>query len=177
MIVYMTTNLINGKKYIGRDSWNKYNYLGSGKALVKAIKKYGKENFKKEILEECRSIEHLCERELYWQQYYDVVNNPQFYNMIISSSGAEKGKKLSDDTKKLISDKGKGKKKTSGPKVKVIQYKYEIIKIPIAEFNSIREAAKFTGIMPGDITSVCRKRQITAGGFIWEYKNDPTGSV
>lgn len=52
--IYMTTNLINGKKYIGQHK-GKVNdsYLGSGTTITKAIQKYGKENFKKDILCMC----------------------------------------------------------------------------------------------------------------------------
>jgi hypothetical protein len=50
--IYITTNLINGKQYIGLHSKNNKSYLGAGTLLLKAIKKYGKENFSKEILKE-----------------------------------------------------------------------------------------------------------------------------
>ena len=63
MRIYKTINLINGKIYVGQDYNNRDNYLGSGKIILKAIKKYKKENFKKEILEECNSQEELDEKE------------------------------------------------------------------------------------------------------------------
>jgi hypothetical protein len=50
--IYRTTNLINGKTYIGqhKKTNRRGKYIGSGLILRKAIKKYGKENFKVEIL-------------------------------------------------------------------------------------------------------------------------------
>ena len=45
MIIYRTTNLINQKFYVGKDTHNNPNYYGSGKRLKLAIKKYGIENF------------------------------------------------------------------------------------------------------------------------------------
>jgi hypothetical protein len=49
---YITTNIINGKKYVGDHSTNNIDdgYLGSGLYLKRAIKKYGKENFNKKII-------------------------------------------------------------------------------------------------------------------------------
>ena len=65
--VYLTTNLINGKQYIGQHKGElNDSYLGSGTNISKAINKYGKENFKKEILQIC---ENRLEADK-WEQYY-----------------------------------------------------------------------------------------------------------
>ena len=40
MVIYKTTNLVNGKQYIGKDTKNNPTYLGSGTFLKKAIQKY-----------------------------------------------------------------------------------------------------------------------------------------
>lgn len=46
--IYMTTNLINEKKYIGKHKGElDGSYLGSGTALLRAIDKYGKKILKK----------------------------------------------------------------------------------------------------------------------------------
>ena len=66
MIIYKTTNLVNGKFYVGKDAKNKKSYLGSGIVLKQAIEKYGKENFKKEVLEVCKTLDELSEKEKYW---------------------------------------------------------------------------------------------------------------
>lgn len=52
-LVYKTTNLINGKFYIGKHQTEDLNdgYMGSGNVLKRAIKKYGEDNFTTEILE------------------------------------------------------------------------------------------------------------------------------
>lgn len=68
--IYKTTNLINQKYYIGMHSTNDLNdgYLGSGDNLRRSIKKYGKINFKFEI------IEFLPNRELLSNREKELVN-------------------------------------------------------------------------------------------------------
>lgn len=66
--IYKTINLINGKIYIGQHIAKEFEaekYLGSGILLHKAVKKYGKENFKVILLESCDSKEQLDDRERY----------------------------------------------------------------------------------------------------------------
>lgn len=89
--IYITTNNINGKRYIGK-AWNNKNknYIGSGILLVKAVKKYGRENFKKEILEDniyCKK--ELIKKEIYYIEKYNAYNSDLFYNLTIGGDGGE----------------------------------------------------------------------------------------
>ena len=81
--IYLTTNLVNGKKYIGQHKLTKVRdyYLGSGKIIKQAIKKYGYQNFKKERLEICNTLEEANIREQYWISFYDAVDSEEFYNL------------------------------------------------------------------------------------------------
>lgn len=63
--IYKTTNVLDNKFYVGAHSTNDLedDYLGSGTRLWRSIRKHGKENFKKEILEYYSSREELMKRE------------------------------------------------------------------------------------------------------------------
>jgi len=87
MIVYKTTNLINNKIYIGRELNQSKSYLGSGIILKQAIKKYGRENFKKDILQICFSVEELNKAEIFWIDKLNSRNNKIGYNMAIGGTG------------------------------------------------------------------------------------------
>src|SRR5271168_1372693 len=64
-LLYRTTNILNSRFYIGMHSTKnpEDGYLGSGKRLKYEIQKYGRENFKKEILEELPTRTSLENRE------------------------------------------------------------------------------------------------------------------
>lgn len=89
MIIYITTNLINNKKYIGKDEKNDPNYLGSGLQLSAAIKKYGKENFIKEILVYGIDKQDLNELETYYIDYYNAQKSNLFYNIAPGGTGGK----------------------------------------------------------------------------------------
>ncbi len=63
--IYKTTNLLSGKYYIGMHSTDNLEdgYLGSGNRLRLAVRKHGKENFKREIIEFCKNRDELRKRE------------------------------------------------------------------------------------------------------------------
>ena len=81
-VIYKTTNLINGRWYIGRRILRSENdpYLGSGKLLKQAIRKHGKENFKREFLHVYDDYQSMIdkERELVNE---DVINDSMSYNI------------------------------------------------------------------------------------------------
>ena len=80
-VVYLTTNLIDGMKYIGRDKYNDPSYLGSGLWLKRAINKYGVNSFKKEILEHCKDEKEASEKELYHIKANKAQESPEYYNI------------------------------------------------------------------------------------------------
>lgn len=86
--IYLTTNLVNGKKYIGQHYGRLDDkYFGSGVVITKAIAEYGKENFVKEILE-ITTQEQIDEVEKYYIQKYNAVEDDNFYNI---SDGGQNG--------------------------------------------------------------------------------------
>jgi len=64
-IIYKITNLVNNKIYIGAHSTDNIDdgYMGSGHALNRAKKKYGLENFKKDILFVYTKSEEMYQKE------------------------------------------------------------------------------------------------------------------
>lgn len=79
--IYKTTNIINGKIYIGKATNRESTYLGSGVDITQAIKKYGKENFTREILEYCTSDKELNKKEKYWITFFNSTNENVGYNL------------------------------------------------------------------------------------------------
>jgi len=105
--VYLTTNLVNEKQYVGSHKGDiNDGYLGSGRpALANAIKKYGKENFKREILEECKPSSNLLLEEKYIKEYNTLV--PNGYNILPTGGYGI----MTDKIRKKIQQKQKGKRK------------------------------------------------------------------
>jgi len=74
--IYLITNLINNKKYVGQSRrglktrWGSHCSEAKRKnplALIdRSIKKYGKSNFTCTLLEKCSSLEDLDDKEIYW---------------------------------------------------------------------------------------------------------------
>lgn len=125
MIIYKTTNLINGKIYIGKDERNCQSYIGSGLLISRAIVKYGKENFIKEILETCLTVEELNLREKYWIKQYNSRDKTIGYNITVGGDGGLTSPidKLSEISKNLWADPEYVKKQMESRKKRVYRQK------------------------------------------------------
>ena len=109
--IYMTTNLINNKIYIGQHKSKLYNpkYLGSGKLIRRAIEKYGKENFKNELIDTAETLEELCEKEIYWIKEKKALQVQGNYNILKGGQFGDITYGLSQEEYKKYCDKLKGK--------------------------------------------------------------------
>ncbi len=93
-IVYVTTNNLNSKIYIGSHACYSLDdgYLGSGKVLKQAIRKYGRHNFSRYVIEQLESIEDARELEALLVQEAIEKLGRQCYNRSWSGTGASLGK-------------------------------------------------------------------------------------
>lgn len=145
MIIYKTTNIVNNKIYVGKDSRNIPEYFGSGKLIEKAIKKYGIQNFHKEVIDTAVSIKELNEKEIHWIIELNATDRNIGYNIAKGGDGGDTitnnpnkehikkkmsiaqiantrcraGKHLSEETKIKLSKKLKGVQFTEERKLKM----------------------------------------------------------
>ena len=86
--VYIITNKVNHKFYIGKHSTNNLNdgYMGSGITIHNAIQKYGLENFNKRILCFCDSAQDALNVEKFLVTE-NLIKRDDCYNMKVGGSG------------------------------------------------------------------------------------------
>lgn len=117
--VYQITNNIDGKIYIGCHKTVDINdgYMGSGKILNRAYKKYGVENFTKEFLHIFDSSEEMYAKEAYIVNE-DFVNRDDTYNLKVGGTGG--WDHVNNDTEFRIAKNRKARKTTD----KILLEKY-----------------------------------------------------
>lgn len=82
-LVYKTTNLVNGKFYIGVHSAGRADYLGSGKALKAAVAKYGRSNFVREVI-----VKTYCSELAYsFEKAFVKETERNNYNLVAGGKG------------------------------------------------------------------------------------------
>lgn len=178
MIIYKTTNLVNGKIYVGQDSKNDSKYLGSGINISRAIKKYGFINFKKEILEFCKNIDELNEREIYWISLLNSIDRNIGYNISIGGKGGQKGltpwnkgvkgkQKAWNKGLTQVTNFGKRGENWNTSK-KILQFSKD--GLLIKEWNCSHDIKRELNLNRGNICRCCNGKRKTAEGYIWQYK-------
>lgn len=145
-LVYETTNLINGKIYIGLHSTDNLNdgYIGSGKLLKQAIKKYGKENFKRRILliSDSRLEVRKLEAKLVNTEF---IKRKDTYNLIEGGGGV--GDQRGSKNHRF------GKVGTGAKRVKATHKSGRVI-----EADSIQDLSKKINIARGNIRNLINKQ-------------------
>lgn len=116
-VIYKATNKINGKIYIGQTTRSlrrrKQGHIQDTKnnrdnsIFHRAIKKYGKNVFSWEIIENCDSKDELDEMEFHYIKQYDSYDNG--YNLTLGGEGSP-GAIRSEDVRRKISNSTKGSK-------------------------------------------------------------------
>jgi group I intron endonuclease len=104
-IVYKTTNTINGRYYVGVTNDSTKDYLGSGKALRLAVRKYGKDKFIRETLFSCDNEPEAYAKEAEIVNA-DFIQREETYNIKEGGYGWP-GMKHTEETKKKMSEKAK----------------------------------------------------------------------
>lgn len=207
--IYLVENNINGKKYVGQ-TVNSINtrwiqHKSEAKRLVpnvyfiRAINKYGPENFTVSQLEECDDC-LLDEREQYYIKLYDTFNKDKGYN---STYGGNSNNKKYDRTQILqlwnngysvgeianlikscpqtvssvLHDFEISKQETRKRGQKLVDRKKKIFQYDlngnlINTFSWIGEAVEKTGIGETTIRDVCNHRRATGYGYIWCHEDE-----
>jgi group I intron endonuclease len=112
MIVYVITNKVNGRQYVGQtirsveERWKQHCASNSNCVLLRrAIKKYGKVRFTVKVLMQCDSLKQMNRKEMYYIRLFKSLS-PNGYNL---TSGGDSGGYQSKETrlKRSVAHRGK----------------------------------------------------------------------
>ena len=186
MWIYKITNIQNNKVYIGQtirpikerfhrhinDAMN--NILDTH--FARAIRKYGKDNFIIEEIDNANSQDELNKKEQYWIQYYNSVNEGYNETDAISKCGGNTYQSKTEEEMETIKEKIRQTKiGAKNPMAKKIK-RTNIITGEIDIFDTIISCAKACGIQNGKTSIVSRLNGQIISPFkkiwIFEYYNE-----
>ena len=207
--IYLVTNKINGKQYVGKTKFDintrwiqhksEAKRLKPNVYFVRALNKYGCDNFTVKEIEQCPD-DLLFEREKYYIKQYDTYNNG--YNSTLGGEGNHKYE--TDDILSLWNDGFTASeiadtmgscvdticltlkaneitttKIRSRAQSKISQYKkkailqYSLDGILLNKFSCIQEAVQQTGYSETSIRDVCNHHRHSSNGYIWCHEDEP----
>ena len=168
---YIVRNKINGKRYVGaHEGAFDDSYMGSGNLIIQAIKKYGKENFQRDVLNVVTTKKEAYKNEKFLIDMYKTLT-PVGYNLS-ETGGAYLGinEGCSEETRKKLSGKNNfmygrigGKHPNSKP---ILQYNKngDFLKKWACAMDVTRDVGINNGIIGRCINGLSK----TAGGYIWK---------
>lgn len=174
--VYMHTNKVNGKKYIGITGQNppEKRWGANGRKYkdndhwVSAIRQYGWDNFYHDILFAGLTKKEAEQKEVELIAHYDSTNREFGYN--IQNGGHSVGV-FTDETKKKMSE---SHKNIDMPWTKSAIWQYSLDGEFIEEFESIAAVIRKYGFRSSSsISKCCNGLLKKAYGYIWRYAGDP----
>ena len=198
--VYVHTNKINGKKYVGITTlkpeyrWrNGKGYLSNNNGkwgqpkIARAIIKYGWDKFDHQYWEV-----YSKESMLFWEEFlikkYDSINNG--YN--VTSGGehykhseetkqkignANRNRKYTDERNNNLSKKLKGRRLSNNTKDKIAKansrpiLQFTLDNKFVKEWPSITDVHRSLGVSTGNVSSCAKGNRNKAYGYKWRYKN------
>ena len=160
--VYVIVNKINLKLYFGSHSWDGEgldpNYYGSGTAIKRAVRKYGKENFIIQPIKFYNSVEECRKAEEELLTRYDIANNPYCYNLkngavgwtsedMIGENNPNYGKPLSEEHRRKIAQSQNRKKVPvvsidKNGKVKIFKSQAECSRVLGIDYRNVNDCLK-----------------------------------
>ena len=123
MIIYKIENKLDGKIYVGQtqrtlEERMKEHYRNSRASYIdRTIRKYGVENFHAEIIETCKTVEELNEREMFWIAKLNC-KFPNGYNLTDGGEGSN-GYKATPELSARLSAMRKGRRNTPEQRAKI----------------------------------------------------------
>jgi len=198
--IYLHTNKINGKKYVGITSkkpkvrWGKDgNGYKSNPYFYHAIQKHGWNNFKHEILNEGLTYEEVLNQEIEVSKKYNTLDRDYGYNFVVGKKGAME---ISESTREKLSFNsagennamyGKKHSRETLEKLKCINIKNAMYgKANAASkavkgtnkdgdelfFESANQAAQYLNLFNNShIIECCKGKRKSCKGYNWSYFN------
>lgn len=179
--VYIHTNKINDKKYIGQTKqkpekrWCNGDGYKQCPLFYKAIKKYGWDNFEHDIIasnltkDEANNFEKLmikllktCDIEFGYNLDFGGNNSPLMEETKRKIGNANKGHLVSEQLRNKLKE---------CKSIPICQYSFD--GELICEWKSATTAQSELNVDRSSIGKCCKGQIVSAGGFIWRYKDDP----
>lgn len=169
----------SGKSYIGMTKNPVFVRIRNGykhnKYMTAAIKKYGWDNIKTDIIAEDVTLDEANLLEVYYIASLETQDHTKGYNIC---NGGLSWNSKADEVRKKISEAAKKRHRPTAQSTKelMMETAYNMKAVECIEteevYKSIGEASRETGIDRYGISKCCCGKRVTAGGYHWRFADD-----